>query len=194
MNLIKVISGGQTGADTGGLMAAKRFGIETGGWMPKGFKTLNGPKPYMAERYSCKEHSSGNYAVRTDLNVKESDATARFAGTFSSRGEICTLKAIKKHNKPYFDVDLSDPPKIGEFLNWLEGNKISTLNVAGNSEHTFLRSTLSTYEFLVEAFFEAGLTMRVTDKQMLHSLGIKTKNLIFKANNDVIEEVLIKKE
>jgi RNA polymerase sigma factor (sigma-70 family) len=38
----KVISGGQTGADQAGLFAAEAFGIETGGWMPKGFLTLAG--------------------------------------------------------------------------------------------------------------------------------------------------------
>jgi predicted Rossmann-fold nucleotide-binding protein len=194
MNLSKVISGGQTGADTGGLMAAKRFGIETGGWMPKGFKTLAGPRPYMAEKYSCKEHTSDSYAIRTELNVKESDATVRFAGDFSSRGEICTLNAIKKYKKPYFDVDLSDPPEVREFLEWLEANKVLTLNVAGNSEQTFIRSTAGTYEFLVNAFFEAGMSMRITDQEILASLGIKRKNLILTTNIHVIKEVLIKKE
>jgi hypothetical protein len=191
MNLIKVISGGQTGADTGGLMAAKRFGIETGGWMPKGFKTLNGPKPFMAEKYSCKEHWSENYAVRTELNVRESDGTVRFAGDFSSRGEVCTLKAINKCKKPHFDIDLSDPPKVEEFLKWLEDNGVLTLNVAGNSEQTFAQSTSRTYEYLVEAFFESGLSMRVTDEEILSSLGIKRRNLILATNTCVVNEVLI---
>jgi hypothetical protein len=35
----KVISGGQSGADLGGLRAAKVLGIQTGGSMPKGFLT-----------------------------------------------------------------------------------------------------------------------------------------------------------
>ena len=35
----KIISGGQTGADMGGLLAAKDLGIRTGGWMPKGWLT-----------------------------------------------------------------------------------------------------------------------------------------------------------
>jgi hypothetical protein len=33
----KVISGGQTGADQGGLRAAKAAGIPTGGWAPRGW-------------------------------------------------------------------------------------------------------------------------------------------------------------
>jgi hypothetical protein len=34
--LERVISGGQTGADQAGLAAAKRLGVPTGGFMPKG--------------------------------------------------------------------------------------------------------------------------------------------------------------
>jgi Circularly permutated YpsA SLOG family len=39
MLLKKIISGGQTGADQAGLRTAKRLGIETGGWMPQGWRT-----------------------------------------------------------------------------------------------------------------------------------------------------------
>jgi hypothetical protein len=35
--LEKVVSGGQTGADQGGLRAARLAGIPTGGWAPKGW-------------------------------------------------------------------------------------------------------------------------------------------------------------
>jgi hypothetical protein len=34
--LTRLISGGQTGADQGGLRAARAAGIETGGWAPLG--------------------------------------------------------------------------------------------------------------------------------------------------------------
>lgn len=37
MGLASVISGGQTGADFGALLAARDCGIETGGWAPKGW-------------------------------------------------------------------------------------------------------------------------------------------------------------
>ena len=44
----RVISGGQTGADQAGWRAAKASGIPTGGWMPKGFLTEDGPRPEFA--------------------------------------------------------------------------------------------------------------------------------------------------
>jgi hypothetical protein len=34
---MKIISGGQSGADQAAWRAAKAFGIATGGWMPRGF-------------------------------------------------------------------------------------------------------------------------------------------------------------
>jgi hypothetical protein len=38
-----VISGGQTGADQGGLRATRACGIPTGGWAPRGWLTEAGP-------------------------------------------------------------------------------------------------------------------------------------------------------
>lgn len=37
--MIKIISGGQTGADMGGLEAAREYGFPTGGYAPKGWMT-----------------------------------------------------------------------------------------------------------------------------------------------------------
>jgi hypothetical protein len=52
----KLISGFQTGADIGGAETARRFGIPTEGVMPKGFKTLDGPRPEYAKLYGVTEH------------------------------------------------------------------------------------------------------------------------------------------
>ena len=53
MSIKKIISGFQTGADIGGILAAKRLGLETGGTMPKGFRTEDGPRPEFAELYGA---------------------------------------------------------------------------------------------------------------------------------------------
>ena len=76
--LHKVISGGQTGSDQAGLIAAARFGIATGGWMPRGFETADGPNPRLAERFGLREHTGG-YVERTSTNVRDSDGTIRIA-------------------------------------------------------------------------------------------------------------------
>lgn len=104
--------------------------------MPKGFYNHTGKHPEYAELYGIQEHPSPKYPPRTFLNVKESDATVRFAKDFKSPGELCTLKAIRQYNKPFFDVDVLDTPTPPTFRKWLEENKVEVLNVAGNSEKT----------------------------------------------------------
>ena len=100
MILERVISGGQTGADRAGLAAAKAAGIATGGWMPKGFRALDGPHAEFAAIYGIQEHTSDRYPPRTALNVKESDATLRFATDCNSPGEVLTLQMCKRYGKP----------------------------------------------------------------------------------------------
>jgi hypothetical protein len=135
---------------------AKRFGIITGGTMPKGFLTLFGPRPEWAKKYNLIEHASSSYAPRTYQNVRDSDGTIRFAGNFSSAGEICTLKAINQYKKPYIDVDLNNPRPVLEVVEWINKNNISVLNVAGNSEKTWTGTSIGTMEYLTEVFRQLG--------------------------------------
>jgi hypothetical protein len=102
--------------------------------MPKGFQRLDGLHPEFKELYGVLEHTSHNYAARTFINVSESDGTARFAKDFGSPGELCTLRAIQKYKKPYYDVNIFDRLDHEAFFKWLEENHIKVLNVAGNAE------------------------------------------------------------
>jgi hypothetical protein len=64
--IVKIISGGQTGADQGGLDFALENGIEAGGWCPKGRICENGLIP---ARYPVEEVTEDDYNLRTKLNV-----------------------------------------------------------------------------------------------------------------------------
>lgn len=119
----------------GGLAAAKDNGLETGGWAPKGWITLNGPNPTLA-KLGLVEHKSSKYTPRTYANVKDSDGTIRLAYDFTTPGEKCTLKAIQYYNKPYLDIDLKDLTFIFYVTDWIYKNKIEVLNVAGNAGKT----------------------------------------------------------
>jgi hypothetical protein len=132
----KIVSGGQTGADQGGLLAAKVFGVSTGGHAPKGYRTLDGPCPQLRELFGLEEHFSPSYAPRTHTNVRNSHGTIRFASNFASSGEVCTKKAICEIGRPYLDIHLNNPLPISVAAKWVEQNNITILNVAGNSEHT----------------------------------------------------------
>jgi outer membrane protein OmpA-like peptidoglycan-associated protein len=150
-----VISGGQTGADQGGLAAAFDSGIETGGTAPKNFRTLVGQNLELKTKFKLIEDSRENYAARTAKNVQHSDATVRIASNFNSPGEICTLKAIKKHNKIYFDVPVTQVKNrdiIIKFAEWLRDNNVQVLNVAGNGDRTGNFHYQATYDFLMDVF------------------------------------------
>ena len=149
---MKIISGGQNGADQAGLRAAKFCGLETGGWLPKGCKTLDGPQPDLLTEYGMKEHNSDLYPPRTEANVRDSCGTIRFAKTFSSAGEKCTLRAIKWFNRPYLNVDINDPLDKQEVLLWIKERDIKILNIAGNSEETAPGIGDFVYEYLVDVF------------------------------------------
>lgn len=139
----KIISGGQVGADLAALRIAKHMGIRTGGTAPQGYKTLAGPNYDLRDRYGLYQATTDSYAARTFLNVQDSDGTLRIARNFETYGEQCTLKAIQKFEKPYFDVWLRTGPSYNDycfkqsqldgFLVWLDYYDIKILNVAGNA-------------------------------------------------------------
>ena len=70
--IIKLTSGGQTGADRAALDVAIKFNIPHGGWIPKGRKTEDGP---LSDKYQLQEMSTGSYPKRTEQNVIDSDGT-----------------------------------------------------------------------------------------------------------------------
>lgn len=159
MKLRKVVSGGQTGADIAGLEVAKKFGFETGGMMPFGFKTLDGCRPEYKDIYGLTAHNSSSYVPRTRANVRDSDGTIRLAFNLESRGEICTLKAIKDYGKPWIDVDFSsDSAKqvVKPVVEWLHRNEIEILNVAGNSEQTWAGTYEAALQYLERLFEQVG--------------------------------------
>lgn len=131
--LSKVISGGQDGVDFIGVSIAKLYGIATGGTMPKGFETIFGPNPGRAGEFGMVESDFHGYPPRTYANVEEADGTLRIATNFQSSGEVCTLKAIRKYNKPYFDINPIENWDVASLVRWFSDNNIRILNVAGNS-------------------------------------------------------------
>jgi hypothetical protein len=95
---IKIISGGQTGADRASLDFAIENGFEHGGWCPKGRLAEDGP---LADCYKLKETPSKDYRVRIEWNARDSDGTVVFTvGPKLSGGSLRTFLLPKKHGKP----------------------------------------------------------------------------------------------
>ncbi len=126
MELKRIISGGQTGADMGGLIAAKELGLETGGTAAKNYMTEESTNWELKTVYGLV--AQGTYAQRTHHNINSSGATVVF-GDVSSPGSRLTLKICKDLMKPY----IINPPTVN-FLSFLEKHQVVVLNVAGNRE------------------------------------------------------------
>lgn len=152
MTLKKIISGGQTGADVAALIFAKEHGLETGGWMPKGFRIENSYRPEYATAYGMKETISKAYQPRTELNVRSSDGTLIFGNELSS-GSRLTISLCEQWDKPFIKIQWpykEDGPlaSIWAFIKWLEDYNIETLNVAGNRESVNPGIHQATIDFL----------------------------------------------
>jgi hypothetical protein len=131
--LDQIISGGQTGADQAAWRAARAFGVPTGGWMPQGFLTEDGPRPEFVERYAAAEMPTDSYPARTEQNVRDSDATVWFGVTTTS-GAHATVGACQRLGKPCLPVDPDASFEPSHVATWIAENRVRTLNVAGNRE------------------------------------------------------------
>ncbi len=148
-DFIKVISGGQTGADRGGLIAAKALTIPTGGWAPKGFLTEDGSDMTLRTKFKLREHSSPKYPPRTKANVRDSQFTLIF-GNANSPGTKLTVKFCKAEGVKYRVFPRGTPRKAMSVAlakeiieeGYLEADlngdfpyvDVLTINVAGNRE------------------------------------------------------------
>lgn len=128
MRLRRVISGGQTGADRTGLEEAKKHGFETGGTVPRGCRTDEGPDPALVTEFGCVEHVSPAYPPRTRLNVRNSDATVWFGNELSPGGKL-TRRTCVDLKKRF--IIISEPYDL-----FLAAQQYEVLNVAGNRRRT----------------------------------------------------------
>lgn len=170
--LHRVISGGQTGADQGGLLAAYRFQLETGGTAPDGFYTDVGNQPLL-ECLGLK--AKGDYRTRTIQNVRDSDGTVLLSLDLDSPGSTLTRNEAKRARRPFIEYDITpvvtkyEELKLGTATpadlrdiarpmceglhNWLLENNVGVLNVAGNRErHKLCLTTYSVAFILSEVF------------------------------------------
>jgi Circularly permutated YpsA SLOG family len=146
---MKIISGFQTGADIGAIKAAKDCGIVTGGFMPKGFLTEDGPRPEYAKLYGALEMLTSSYPPRTQANVKISDVTLWFSSNNNndSPGFICTQKASNaiKRNFAIVKPGKTTPKEIA---NYIISNGFKIINCAGARESICPGVEKRVYEFI----------------------------------------------
>jgi hypothetical protein len=130
MKIVKIISGGQTGADRAALDVAIELGIPHGGWCPKGRRAEDGVIP---DCYQLQETDSPEYDVRTEANVLASDLTLIFSRGPLTGGSLLTEQLAGQHGKPCVHMDLSEE-SLDSVADWFETFTFPSevvLNVAG---------------------------------------------------------------
>ena len=139
MKILKIISGGQTGADKGGLIAAKKAKIKTGGIAPKGFMTEAGKDSSLKSEYGLRENYSDDLKERTLSNLRGAHCTIVFATKPGSRGTKFTIDSLKREKRMHlvvnpFEADAAE--KVREFLDLVYERYKNPLivNIAGNRE------------------------------------------------------------
>lgn len=131
---LRILSGGQTGADRGALDAAIELGLPHGGFCPRGRRAEDGRIP---ARYQLTELSTPDYPARTEANVLAADATLIVTRGAPTGGTALTLRLCRRHQRPHLHVDLDraeDP--AAEVRAFLTRTGARVLNVAGPREST----------------------------------------------------------
>lgn len=156
---LRIISGGQTGADQAALRAARLAGLPTAGFAPKGFLTEAGPAPALAD-FGLTETGTTDYRERTRANVEEADALLWFGNPYSPGGKLTTALACDNSIPQFVVMEKSTP---GDVAKWLEnfvflGENEVDLLVAGNRESKSPGIGARVESFLTQLFARLDLT------------------------------------
>jgi hypothetical protein len=129
MKPIKIISGGQTGADRAALDWALKHNVPCGGWCPQGRKAEDGP---IDVKYPLIETASVAYIQRTEWNVRDSDATVLFSiDPTLTGGSKKTEEFARAHNKPWLHLCANEMSSAEKLKAFAEEYEVKVLNVAG---------------------------------------------------------------
>lgn len=129
--LRRIVCGGQSGVDRAALDAALAADFCCGGWCPAGRLAEDGPIP---ARYPLIEADSPDPARRTQLNVRDSDATLIVSGLPAHGGTRLTGELAEHLGRPLLviDIDTAEPAlAIDQLYRFLHAYRVETLNVAG---------------------------------------------------------------
>src|SRR6266446_7534007 len=126
---VRIVSGGQTGADRAALDWAIQHGIPHGGWCPHGRRAEDGQ---ISERYMLQETPSLDYAQRTEWNVRDSDGTVIFSiAPHLTAGSHLTKYFAEQYGKPYLHIHKGYTYPARMLLEFLRRYDIHVLNIAG---------------------------------------------------------------
>ncbi|MGH8533994.1 MAG: putative molybdenum carrier protein [Gammaproteobacteria bacterium] len=148
-DIMRILSGGQTGVDRAALDTALELGIPCGGWCPRGRRAEDGRIP---AHYPLRELDSERYGERTERNVLGADGTLILIRGVMDGGTALTARWAARNRKPSIIIDLQHPPGTENIYGWMAENRIQVLNVAGPRESKQPGIYMQARKFLVVVF------------------------------------------
>jgi Circularly permutated YpsA SLOG family len=152
---MKIVSGGQTGADQAALRAAEALGLERGGWCPPGRACEGGTIPRtfpLTETPADRSPLAPDVprSQRTEWNVRDSDATLILTPEgHTDAGTRWTRACATRLGRPVLTIDPAQPDAAAVILRWLASVRPRVLNVAGPSEASVPGIDAATYALLL---------------------------------------------
>lgn len=174
---LKIISGGQTGADRAALDWAIARRIPHGGWCPLGRKAEDG---IIEARYLLQETPSAHYVQRTEWNVRDSDATVIISlNPLLGGGAQKTLDFARKLKKPCLVLSRAASGKdaAARLYRFVQQNRVKLLNIAGPraseepAVETFVKELLDQWQELRGKVHKTAPRL-VTSRLVLRPFGL----------------------
>lgn len=145
---MKIISGGQQGADLGALYGARDAGMLTGGWAPHNWYSGYKPEEALLRSFGLQPapYDPKTYPTRTMLNVDDSDGTVailwgtsvgteKTIGYCQSKAWVWWKRGIPGFHRPVCIIETKDIPAATlQVVEFIRKHNIATLNVAGHRE------------------------------------------------------------
>jgi hypothetical protein len=125
----KIVTGGQAGAEQEAWSAARRAGIATGGYMPRGFATEDGPKPRLGALYGAIEFPLDE-PTRFRANLRRADALLWLGDPLSEDGRSA-IAACRELGKPFLTAEPGTTP-VSDVVSWLIVFEVRTLTIAAS--------------------------------------------------------------
>ena len=127
-----IVSGGQTGVDRAALDAVIDLGIPTGGFIPAAKMADDGRIPDSYQGLA--ETDSSDPSVRTELNVRNSDATLVLVRGALTGGTLLSVRIANRIEKPLLIVNIDERGAVDKVEAWLSENSAGVLNISGPRE------------------------------------------------------------
>ncbi len=127
----RMVTGGVTCAEWEAWASARRAGVATGGYMPRGWMTEDGPRPRLGMLYGAIEFPLAE-PTRLRANLRRSEALLWLGDPTSADG-TAALEAARDLGRPFLAAEpgLTSPSEVAA---WLSVFEVRTLTIGAEAE------------------------------------------------------------